>query len=197
MRASLTVLSSERDSRLHRRTLSRDSNHSLDAKTTLSVIGYLILQSFWAIFNINKSLYEIFLSLVGPKTVILSMSTIINGGMTLTEYLSQKSKAKGQISVVVECNDKIEADGFARLRRTIENVNRNIKSCGVEVMDNEGVYKSLMSAEELEAIKLELPAGLTEIQKLKAIEAFAAEKKKEMGGMAYDLCDKTLDYNLR
>ncbi len=120
----------------------------------------------------------------------MTMNNIMISGIPFSKYLAEKGKEKENIAVVVNC-EPIEKDGFKRLRKTIHNLNENISKCGLEVLDSEGNWKELMSAEELEAIKLELPAGLSEIEKLKRAECFASEAKERLGGMAYDLCHTT------
>ena len=114
----------------------------------------------------------------------------------MDQYLAEKTKEKENISLVVNCNEPIEKDGFIRLRRTVENLNKNIGRCSLQVLDSKGKWIDLMNREEMENIQVPLPEGLSNIQQLKRIECYASEAKERLGGIKFDLAETTRDYNL-
>jgi hypothetical protein len=127
------------------------------------------------------------------------MKAILNGALTLDEYLASQAYGKKEtekVTLTVSCNEAIERDGFKRLRTTVDNLNKNIGRCSLEILDKDGTWKDLMSKEEMEGIHVPLPEGLSNIEKLTRIEAYASQKKEEMGGLSYDVAELTRDYNL-
>jgi hypothetical protein len=128
------------------------------------------------------------------------MKTILNGAMSLDEYL--RSQASGQrqeheeVSLTLSCDSKVEVDGFRRLRRSVERLNENIQKNSLQVLNKDGVWVDVASDEEMKNISVPLPEGLSNIEQLKRIECFASEAKQRMGGLSYDVAELTRDYNL-
>jgi hypothetical protein len=125
------------------------------------------------------------------------MSDVLDTALSLDEYIYETHGSKGpeKVTMTVSCDTKVETDGFRRLRKTVENLNRNIKKCGLEILDSEGKWVDVASEEEMSQINIPLPEGLSNIEKLKAIHGYVVEARERLGGLAFDIAENTGQYN--
>jgi hypothetical protein len=76
----------------------------------------------------------------------------------------------------------------ARLKKVISNFNSNLDKCGADIVERDGSLTHIFTPEEAKALKIKAPDSvLTSVQLLARAEAFAAQTKKKLGGLQFEL----------